>query len=65
MMTNKHFEIVAEAVSNLTKTSDRWLIAAKLADSFEAENPLFDRVRFIDACRPKDWRVRGSNYYTE
>jgi hypothetical protein len=53
MMTNKHFEIVAEAVSNLTKTSDRWLIAAKLADSFEAENPLFDRVRFIDACRPK------------
>ena len=48
MMTNKHFEIVAEAVSNLTKTSDRWLIAAKLADSFEAENPLFERLHHLE-----------------
>ena len=52
-MAKKHYEIMAEAVSNITKMSDRWLIAAKLADSFEAENPLFNRERFIHACRPK------------
>jgi hypothetical protein len=51
-MTRKHYKIVAAAVAEITTRSDRWLIANKLANSFEKENPRFDRNRFITACRP-------------
>jgi len=51
-MTRKHFEIVAAAVANITNRPDRWLVANMLADSFEKENPRFDRDKFITACRP-------------
>ena len=54
MMTRKHFKIVAEAVSNIVERSERWLIANMLANSFEKENPRFDRDRFIAACRPTE-----------
>ena len=54
MMTRKHFEIVAAAVSNIVERSERWLIANMLANSFEKENPRFDRDRFIAACRPTE-----------
>ena len=53
-MTRKHYEIVAAAVASITTRSDRWLIANKLANGFEKENPRFDRDRFIAACRPTD-----------
>ena len=53
-MTKKHYEIVAAAVASITARSDRWLIANKLANGFEKENPRFDRDRFIAACRPTD-----------
>ena len=53
-MTRKHFKIVAEAVSNIVERSERWLIANMLANSFEKENPRFDRDRFIAACRPTE-----------
>tara|TARA_B100000809_G_C14772696_1_gene399997 strand:+ start:162 stop:383 length:222 start_codon:yes stop_codon:yes gene_type:complete len=53
-MTKKHFEIVAAAVANIVERADRWLIANMLADSFEKENPRFDRDRFIAACRPTE-----------
>ena len=54
MMTRKHFEVVAAAVAEITTRSDRWLIANKLANGFEKENPRFDRDRFIAACRPAE-----------
>ena len=53
-MTRKHFEMVAAAVANITMRSDRWLVANMLANSFEKENPRFDRDRFIAACRPTE-----------
>ena len=53
-MTRKHFKIVAEAVSNIVERSERWLIANMLANSFEKENPRFDRDKFIAACRPTE-----------
>ena len=53
-MTRKHYNIVAEAVSNITDMGERWRTANTLANNFEADNPRFDRVRFIDACRPED-----------
>ena len=54
MMTRKHFEMVAAAVANITMRSDRWLVANMLANSFENDNPRFDRDRFIAACRPTE-----------
>ena len=54
MMTRKHFEMVAAAVAKMVERSDRWLITNLLADSFENDNPRFDRDRFIAACRPTD-----------
>ena len=53
-MTRKHFEMVAAAVAKMVERSDRWLITNLLADSFENDNPRFDRDRFIAACRPTD-----------
>ena len=58
-MTKKHYEIVAAAVASITTRSDRWLIANKLANGFEKENPRFDRDRFIAACRPTDQTLSG------
>ena len=53
-MTRKHYKMVAAAVANMVERSDRWLIANLLADSFENDNPRFDRDRFIAACRPTE-----------
>ena len=52
-MTKKDFQIVAKSVSLVPVRSDRWKLAAMLADNFEAMYPRFDRVRFIEACQPK------------
>lgn len=51
-MTRKHFEAVAAAVagSELSLT-DQAHIAMRLADAFAAENPRFDRARFVDAAQ--------------
>jgi len=53
-MTRKHYKMVAAAVANMVERSDRWLITNLLADSFENDNPRFDRDRFIAACRPTE-----------
>ena len=54
MMTRKHFKMGAAAVAKMVERSDRWLITNLLADSFENDNPRFDRDRFIAACRPTE-----------
>ena len=53
-MTRKHYKMVAAAVANMVERSDRWLITNLLADSFENDNPRFDRDKFITACRPTE-----------
>jgi ribonucleotide monophosphatase NagD (HAD superfamily) len=53
-MTRKHYEMVAWAVASIVKRSDRWLMANTLANSFENDNPRFDRDKFIAACRPTE-----------
>ena len=53
-MTRKDFEMVAQSVSRVPVRSDRWLLAAMLADNFEAMYPRFNRERFIQACRPAE-----------
>ena len=53
-MTRKHYKMVAAAVANMVERSDRWLITNLLADSFENDNPRFDRDKFIAACRPTE-----------
>ena len=54
MMTRKHFKMVAAAVAKMVERSDRWLITNLLADSFENDNPRFDRDKFIAECRPTE-----------
>ena len=54
-MTRKDFEIVADSVSRVPVRSDRWLLAAMLADNFEAMYPRFNRGKFIEACKPKEF----------
>jgi hypothetical protein len=61
-MTRKHYEMVAAAVSHMVERADRWLIANLLADTFENDNPRFDRDRFIAACRPTEVGKPGEEY---
>ena len=61
-MTRKHYKMVAAAVANMVERSDRWLITNLLADSFENDNPRFDRDRFIAACRPTEVGKPGEEY---
>ena len=53
-MTRKHYKMVAAAVAKMVERSDRWLVANLLADTFEKDNPRFDRDKFIAACRPPE-----------
>ena len=53
-MTRKHYKMVAAAVAKMVERSDRWLVANLLADTFENDNPRFDRDKFIAACRPTE-----------
>ena len=53
-MTRKHYKMVAAAVANMVERSDRWLVANLLANTFENDNPRFDRDKFIAACRPTE-----------
>ena len=53
-MTRKDFELIAAAVANITQRSARWLVTNLLANSFEKDNPRFDRDRFVAACRPTE-----------
>ena len=53
-MTRKHYKMVAASVAKMVERADRWLIANLLADTFENDNPRFDRDKFIAACRPTE-----------
>lgn len=60
-MTRKHFEAIASLISKYTDPlaapgydkgvhHGAMFIADELADYFAAENPRFDRARFLKAC---------------
>jgi hypothetical protein len=53
MSTRKHFVIVAALVAAITPAKKRAEFAAHHAAIFAAENPRFDRSRFLAACGVK------------
>ena len=56
MMTAKHFRTIAAAIReqrSVTPDTDRETLAQtakRLAEAFRADNPRFDRERFLIAC---------------
>ena len=57
-MTRKDYVLIAKVLSNYTAeggvTIERDEIARLLADAFSAENPRFDRTRFLKASMMSD-----------
>lgn len=47
--TKQHYEAIAACIRANVKEKNNYLVYA-LANMFEADNPLFDRKRFWDAC---------------
>jgi len=65
MMTKKNFEAIAEALRQSTVQFDETdgyfergrltqslMVVSDLADVFAADNPRFDRQKFLEACAP-------------
>jgi hypothetical protein len=52
-MTKKHFQVIAAVIARGAgfEDSERTRIAEALADEFAKFNPLFDRSRFLTACK--------------
>ena len=61
-MQKRHFEAIAQVLRDLTAKDsngndtivDVALLRSRFADLCEAQNPRFDRSRFIAACAGKD-----------
>lgn len=54
-MSKKDYEAIAQAIADCTNHSnkeDMMFVAKELADYMAKGNPLFSRVRFLDACLP-------------
>ena len=49
MLTKKHFIATAKTVKELPK-KQRKVVAEKFAQKYVAENPRFDRAKFLKAC---------------
>jgi hypothetical protein len=54
-MTRKDYVIIADAIATSWHHSadSKADIARNLADALQADNPRFDRARFLDACGVK------------
>jgi hypothetical protein len=60
-MTRKDYVLIAEIIGDLMKDFNNGgddsislsLVAHELSDVLEADNPRFDRARFLDACGVK------------
>lgn len=46
-MTRKHYQALANALANATDLTDA---RERIADVMAADNPRFDRTRFLAAC---------------
>lgn len=49
-MTKRHFQRAAEIISAVSDVQQRMLLADAFARFFAAENPRFDRERFLAVC---------------
>lgn len=49
-MTKKHFIAIAETISKIENTNERYQMAKLNAISFAKQNPRFDYSRFYKAC---------------
>lgn len=52
-MTQKDYELIGFAISQskiYTFTTDREFIANQLAITFQADNPKFNKTKFLQAC---------------
>ena len=53
MLSRKHFQAIADCIKQAQTRDDRAValqIALNLCAVFKAENPTFDRQRFLAAC---------------
>ena len=53
MLTRKHFQAIADCIKRTQGRDDHAIalqIALNLCTVFKAENPAFDRERFLAAC---------------
>ncbi len=50
MLTKRHFEKLAHALSTMPDAGLRAVMALQLADICADDNPRFDRARFYTAC---------------
>jgi len=50
MMSKKHYEKFAEAISKLQYNVDKETIAHAMIPVFKEDNPRFDETRFLKAC---------------
>ena len=49
-MTRKHFQMIANVVTNIDDHKVRHAVAMDFALKLKAENPRFDISRFVGAC---------------
>jgi uncharacterized membrane protein YjgN (DUF898 family) len=55
-MTRKDYNLIAEVIANsqgLTRVGIINTVAERMADALQADNPRFDRARFLTACGVK------------
>ena len=53
-MNRKDYELIAEVISNsqgLTRGGIMDILAERMAEALQADNPRFDRERFLKACQ--------------
>jgi len=53
-MMKKHYIALAIALREIVDLDQRWRIANLVADVCKDENRLFDRRRFLLACKPQE-----------
>jgi hypothetical protein len=49
-MSKKHFELLAQRISNITDTQSRRQAAEAVSEVCAMTNPRFDQARFLLAC---------------
>ena len=53
MLTKKHFEKIAEIIRKNKEKQDFESVCNDLANYFAEENPLFNKSKFMEACKGK------------
>jgi len=54
-MTRKHFKLIASIIANLEiNDNEKEYIAKRFVDKLNQESYIFDKEKFIDACKNKE-----------